>query len=134
MGQKSVTLQLPDELYERVQEAAEASDRPVEKVLVESLDILFRQPVNFAPIDNLLAEMTDYTDAQLWGVVYRQLPWSQSLRWRELNAKGKQSSLTDAENTELEYLIDLVDRSTLLRSEALLLLKQRRQDVATYLT
>jgi hypothetical protein len=128
MGEKSVTLHLPDELYESVQEAAEASERPLEDVLVESIGVLFRRPS--ADLDMMLAELAGYSDSQLWAVVYRRLPWPQSLRLRELNAK---SALTDAEHNELEHLVDLVDRYMLLRSEALLLLKQRGQDVETYL-
>lgn len=42
MTHKTITLNVPDELYKRVQEAAEASDCPVETVLLESLDLLFR--------------------------------------------------------------------------------------------
>ncbi len=133
MGQKSVTLQLPDDLYERVQEAAEASDRPLEKVLIESLDVLFAHPAESLSTDNLLAEMASYSNAQLWAVVYRRLPWTQSLRWHELSAERKQGTLVDAEQKELEGLVNLVERDMLLRSEALLLLKQRGQDVDDYL-
>jgi hypothetical protein len=133
MSQKSVTLQLPDDLYERVHEAAEASERPIETVLLESIDILFRTPSAAGDLDKLLAELSDYSNAQLWAVVYRQIPWTQSLRLRELSAMGKQSLLTDTEQTELERLIDLVDRYMLLRSEALLLLKLHGQDIDSYL-
>jgi hypothetical protein len=130
MGEKSITLQLSDELYESVQEAAEASERPLEDVLLESIGVLFRRPSATVNLERLLNELADYTDAQLWAVVYRRLPWTQSLRLRELNGKG---SLIEAEQYELEQLIDQVDRNMLLRSEALLLLKQRGQDVDSYL-
>lgn len=132
MGQKSVTLQLPDELYDSVQEAAEASDRAIEMVLLESLGLLFRRP-SAADIEAELRELTDYSDAQLWAVVYRRLPWTHSVRLQELSQKNKQGQLTAAEQREIEQLIDLIDRYMLLRSEALLLLKQRGHDVETYL-
>ena len=57
----------------------------------------------------------------------------QSLRLRELSAKRKQETLTADEERELDDLLNLVDRQMLLRSEALLLLKQRGQDVESYL-
>lgn len=132
VGQKSVTLQLPDELYDSVQEAAEASDRAIEMVLLESLGLLFRRP-SAADIEAELRELTDYSDAQLWAVVYRRLPWTHSVRLQELSQKNKQGQLTAAEQREIEQLIDLIDRYMLLRSEALLLLKQRGHDVETYL-
>jgi hypothetical protein len=72
MSEKSITLQLPDELYVLVQEAADASERPMEEVLLESIEILFKKPIE--PLDKLLASLPHYSIAQLWAVVYRQLP------------------------------------------------------------
>lgn len=132
MGQKIITLQIPDELYERLQEAAESSQRSPETVLLESLDLLLSPP-SIPNIDEPLAELSSYSDTQLWAVVHRHLPWNQSLRLRELSAKGKQGDLTNDEQAELQYLLDRVDRDMLLRSEALLLLKQRGHDIDVYL-
>lgn len=133
MGKRSITLDLPDELYERIQ--AEASQRPVEIVALETLGAVFRQPLdqNGGDLDELLAEMAEYHDSQLWAIVRRRLSWMQSLRLRELSAKRKQEALTPDEERALNQLLNLVDRQMLLRSEALLLLKQRGQDVESYL-
>lgn len=135
MGKRSITLDLPDELYERMQEEAEASHRPVEMVALETLGAAFRQMLdeNGGALDELLTEMTDYSDSQLWAIVRRRLSWMQSLRLGELSAKGKQGALTSDEEHELNELLNLVDRQMLLRSEALLRLKQRGQDVESYL-
>jgi hypothetical protein len=133
MVQKSVTIQLPDDLYERVQAAAEAVDRPFETVLVESIDTLFSHPTSTADVQDLVRELQNYSDPQLWAVVYRRLPWSQALRLRELNLKNKLDTLTETEQSELNSLIEQVDRDMLLRSEALLLLQQRGVNVDTYL-
>lgn len=133
MAQKSVTIQLPDELYERVQEAAEAANRPFETVLLESIDTLFSQPEPTADIQDLLHQLQDYSEPQLWAVVYRRLPWTQSLRLRELNLKNKQTTLSEIEQDELNSLIEQVDRDMLLRSEALLQLQQWGVNVDTYL-
>jgi hypothetical protein len=105
----------------------------LETVLVESLSTLFTPPPASANIATLLAALPDYPNVQLWAVVYRRLPWTQSLRLRELSAKGQQGALTHTEQAELEQLLEWVDRDMLLRSEALLLLKQRGQDVDAYL-
>jgi len=129
MSQKLITLPISDELYERLQETAEASDRTVEEVLLETIDVTFQTNTDLAPLEAL----TNYSNEQLWGVVYSRLSWSQSLRLRELSDKNKQQELTEAEETELDRLIDLVDQYMLLRSEALLLLKQRGQDINAYL-
>ena len=44
MSGKSITLDLPEELYERVRQVAEQSQRPLERVLVESIRLLFVLP------------------------------------------------------------------------------------------
>lgn len=133
MSEKTITLQIPDELFESLRETAVASERPIETVMLESLNVLFQRPSLATNIEALLLELRAYTDEQLWAVVYRRLPWTQSLRLHELAAKGKQGFLTETETTELEQLVDLNDRYMLLRSEALLLLKQRGQDINPYL-
>ena len=129
MSQKLITLPISDELYERLQETAEASDRTVEEVLLETIDVTFQTNPDLVPLEALV----NYSNEQLWGVVYNRLSWSQSLRLRDLSAKNKEQELTEAEEAELNRLIDLVDQYMLLRSEALLLLKQRGQNIDDYL-
>jgi hypothetical protein len=77
--------------------------------------------------------MPSYSDAQLWAVVSQRLAWPQSQRLHELSAKNKLEKLTEDEQSEFEDLLALNDRAMLLRSEALLLLKNRGHDIATYL-
>ena len=77
--------------------------------------------------------MPSYSDAQLWAVVYQRLAWPQSQRLHELSAKNKLEKLTEDEQSEFEHLLTLNDRAMLLRSEALLLLKNRGHDIAAYL-
>lgn len=89
MARRTLTLDLPDELYERIKEEAEASQRPLEDVALDSLYVMFPQvPINRS-IAERLSEIHDYTDAQLRAVVHRRLSWMQSLRLRELSLKGK---------------------------------------------
>jgi succinate dehydrogenase flavin-adding protein (antitoxin of CptAB toxin-antitoxin module) len=96
--------------------------------------LLFSQPSLSTDLAANLAELVSFSDEQLWAIVHRRLPWSESLRLRELIAQSKQTALVDSEQRELEHLLELVDRSMLLRSEALLRLKERGRDVERYLT
>ena len=127
MSEQSVILSLPESLYEQVRRVAEKSDRPVELVLIDTLALLFGELPSDSELDpqslNVLA------DEQLWALVYRSLAWPIDARLRELSAMGKSGSLSDAEQNELDVLVDQVDRYVLLRSHALLLLKQRGHDV-----
>ena len=77
-------------------------------------------------------ELSQYSDTQLWGVVNQRLSRSYSLRLQELSKHNKQGILSSSEQTELNSIIDMVDRYMLVRSEALLLLQQRGHDVRSY--
>jgi hypothetical protein len=78
-------------------------------------------------------QLKSYRDDQLWAIVYQRLAWPQRERLRDLTERGKQGNLTSAEQNELETLIERADHLTLLRSEALGLLKQRGEDIDRYL-
>ena len=126
MNQSTVELQIPPEVYERVRQIAKASNRSVESVLQDGLTLLFGAlpDTGISP-----DELKNYTDEQLWAIVHQRLAWPQDTRLRELIALGKQGQITEDEKAEMERLIDLVDHQMLLRSQALLLLKQRGHNV-----
>lgn len=71
----------------------------------------------------MIDELQNYNHDQLWDVV-NNYP-VEDTRLNELAALGKQGKLSADELTELEQRIDTLDQQILLRSEALLLLKQR---------
>lgn len=126
MSQSTVELQIPDEVYERARQIARVSNRSIEAVLLDGLTLLFGAlPDKGISPD----ELKNYNDEQLWAVVHQRLVWPQDTRLRELIALGKLGVITEDENAEMERLIDLVDHQMLLRSEALLLLKQRGHNV-----
>ncbi len=126
MSKATIELQLPDEVYERAQQIAGETNRSVEAVLADSLTLLFG---GLAEVEIQPETLTSYSDEQLWAVVHQRLAWYQNTRLLELIALGKQGSITEEEEAEMERLINLVDRAALLRSQALLLLKQRGHEV-----
>ncbi|MDE2635586.1 MAG: hypothetical protein OXI30_04410, partial [Chloroflexota bacterium] len=70
---------------------------------------------------------------QLWALIYQRLTQSQDSRMRDLLYRGSEGTLTKQEKAELKYHVDLVDRQMLLRSRALVLLKERGHDIDSYL-
>lgn len=130
MSQSTIELELPAEVYERAQQIARDSNRSVESVLLDGLALLF----GMLPDTGLSPDaLRDYTDEQLWAVVHQRLAWPQDTRLRELIALGRHGQITDDEQAEMERLIHLVDHQMLLRSEALLLLKERGHNVGEQL-
>lgn len=126
MSQPTLELQIPPEIYARARQIARASNRSVESVLLDGLALLFGTLPGAGVSPD---ELAGYTDDQLWAIAHQRLAWPQDAHLRELIALGKQQSLTEDEQAEMERLIALVDHQMLLRSEALLLLKQRGHDV-----
>lgn len=122
-----IYLDLSPDLYARIQDVAARSGRPIEAVLVETLDLLFG--ATLLDWDRLAATIDALPDAQLLAVVHRRLPWGMSLRLHELTVQGQQGPLTDDEQAELTALIDEADRLTVLRSRALLALQRRGHNV-----
>lgn len=122
-----IQLNLPADLYARIQDVAVRSEQPIEVVLIDSLALLFGAPS--VDWDHLAATLETLSDAQLWALVYRRVAWAAAERLRELTARGKQAPLSNEEQNELAALIDEADRMMLLRSHALLVLQQRGHNV-----
>jgi hypothetical protein len=125
----TIELNIPSEIYDRAQQIARDSNRSVETVMLDALGLLFSASI--AEIEPNTLHV--YSDEQLWAIVYQRLTWPQETRLRELIALGKAGIRSSAEAAEAEQLIDLVDRHMLLRSEAILILKERGYDVKTIL-
>jgi predicted transcriptional regulator len=126
MAALTIELEISPEVYERAKQIAEQSQRSVALVLQESLTLLFGdwQATQIQP-----AELRHYSDEQLWAIVHRHLAWPNETRLRALAAQGKRERLSEAEYTEMERLVGQVDRYMLLRTHALILLKERGHQV-----
>jgi hypothetical protein len=127
---QAIELQVPAEIVERAEQIAKESNRSIETVLIEALSLLFgSSEAEISPKD-----LQNYTDERLWALVYQNLAWPQEVRLRELLALGKAGQLNEKEKASLEQLIKHVDHLTLIRSTAMLLLKQRGYDVEARLS
>jgi len=126
MSRQTITLELPDELYDRVHDIAAAHQLDVESILIDSIALMFGELDN----DGVEADkLSTFSDEQLWAIVHRHLAYPQDARLRELSIKADEGTLSDDEREEMSRLAVQVDRYVLLRSQALLLLKQRGYDV-----
>jgi hypothetical protein len=132
MNERVMTVHIPDELYERIQREAEASERTPERILIESVQALLAPISPADDVDVALADLASLSDSHLWATVHQRLPWVHSQRLHDLNAKARESELSDSEEHEFDRLLYLVDYQMLLRAEALVLLKKRGHDVSLY--
>ncbi len=126
MDEATVELKAPVEIYEWAEIIAARRASSAESVLLEGLAALLGPLSDF---DLEPEELKHFDDDQLRKVVNQRLTWLQNMRLRELLRLGQSGQITDDESQELETLLELVDHQILLRSEALLLLRRRGNDI-----
>ena len=126
MEQLTVAVEVPADVYRQVEEVAVESDRTAESVIVDVLTMMFR-----SPSDTILDadDLKCMDDDMLLAIWHSRLAWSLETRLRELMHLGQLGKATNEEVAELEELVAQADHQALLRSEALLLLKQRGHNI-----
>ncbi len=130
MKQSTVELEIPNDIFERAKDIANGGNRSIATVLREGLIMVFGATADSC---ETMESLEQFSDEQLWKIINHQLTWAQDSRWRKLMTLNKRGLLTEQENSELDDLADLIDRQVLMRSKALLLMKQRGHDIDSYL-
>jgi hypothetical protein len=131
MSQSVLTLELPEEIYERVRRAARGMKQPVEAALVNIVKAatpsLEQVPVEYRAE---LEAMEELGDADLWRAAKSVLPPDRQRRLANLLGKSQNGKLTERDQQTLSRLRKAADRVMLRRSYAYLLLKYRGHRVA----
>lgn len=132
MNFQTVTLNIPSRVYWRAQRAAEAVRRPVERVIVETLDTALPSLDDAPPemIDELAA-MHTLPDKNLREVARSIMPAKQQARLRRLSVAQQERPLKPAEVRELDELVNEYGRVTLRKAHAYALLHKRGLYTAT---
>ena len=127
MSVQPVTLNLSDTIYRRMQRVAVALNRPLEEIVLQSIQgnlppVLADLPPDLQPD---LRALQAKSDQALWKVAKAQVLANQWKRHQELLEKRETEDLSPDEATELVTLRQLVDDLVMRRSYALALLKWR---------
>lgn len=113
-----ITINLPESLVESAQRLGKATARDLSEILVDTLEIILpafnklSESGNHAEISNLL-------DSQVIELANLKMDAVQNQRLGELQAKGKNKGLTEAEGYELLVLISIYQMGQLRKSMAL---------------
>lgn len=124
----TVTLELPQTLYQRLRQKSQQRRSTV-------LQELYRFAENDADenttrdVDKELLWLDALSDEMLWQVARSRVEQNKQDRMLELFDKRDESSLSEIEYAELDEILELGNRITLLRAESALLLKRRGYDV-----
>ena len=123
---QTVSVQLPEPIYRRLQRASELTYRSLDEILSSVLNLGLSLPPDLPPdVRSELEAMAMFSDAALWAASESALSPAQQRRLAQLNHAGGERPLTAAESAEQTHLLALYQRSLLRRAHALALLTYR---------
>lgn len=127
MISQSLTLHLPEHIYQRLQRVAQTTRQPMEAVAYQSLQGNLPPLIEDVPDEwrGDLIEFEQLDDEALWKIAQEQLLKTQWERHQELLQRNQDGVLTDDERGELTRLRTAADRFVFRKSYALALLKWR---------
>lgn len=130
MSHPLLTLELPEDIFERVRRAARGMKQPVEKALVNivraATPSLDKVPLEYRAD---LEALEDRSDEELRTIAESRLAPASQRRLEALLASNQRGELTDRQRQALTGLRAEADRLMLRRSYAYLLLKYRGQPI-----
>lgn len=131
MVMQSITVTLPENLYERLKQASLAMRVPLDEVLVRALQVGSPPSWEDAPalFQADLAALDRLDDDYLWRIT-RSTQLNQSWsRYHDLLDKNANGTITASERAELERLRTEADRFVLRKAHAAALLRWRGHQV-----
>jgi hypothetical protein len=127
MSTATVTLALPDVLYQRLKDAALATKQPLEHVMLRALNLGSPPSWDDVPPEFQLdlAGLEKLDDDALWTIARSRRVPAEFVRYDELLERNADGQLTPAEHDELERLREEADRFMLRKAHAAALLRWR---------
>jgi len=127
MSDRTITLTLPEALYERIRVTAEASARSVEDVATQSLALSLPPLEESLPVrlQSELAAFSLLSDAELHTIATETMEEDSQVQLEEVAEAQKVRSLTAAEQAALNHLMEEANRVMIRKAEAYRLLAQR---------
>lgn len=137
MTLQTVTVNLSEKAYQKVQQLAQNRNRSVEDELATVVENALNEDNNLEGIPSDIAsevEQLRFLDNEhLWRVAQLSVAEDKSDRMQYLSRKLKAEGLTQAEKEEVEQLQHFAHRVMLVRAEAAVLLKERGFDISNHL-
>ncbi len=123
---QTVTVQIPEPIYRRLQRASELTYRSLDEIVSGVLNLGLSLPPDLPPdVRTDLEAMAMFNDAALWAASESALSPAQQRRLAQLNHAGGERPLTAAESAEQAHLLEQYQHSLLRRAYALALLAYR---------
>jgi len=133
MPEETIAIELPQPLYQKLRRLSELMQRPVESLVLQTLD------ANVPPLPEDLPEEMRQTllalealsDEALWEAAQKTISLEEQERYRLLLEKKTLDQLTETEKQELDNLTERSNQLMLSKAYAYLLLKWRGYSLPT---
>jgi len=127
MTSRTVTMQLPENLYLRLQQTAQATRQSFETILLHALQVGSPPTWETAPAEFQadLAALDRLDDAALWRIARQRTAAAQMDRYQVLLDKNANQTVSAKEQQELAQLRTDLDRQMLRKVHAAALLQWR---------
>jgi hypothetical protein len=132
MTYQTITLNVPETVYQQIRKAAERIKRPVADILVEAITAAApaMESARKKKTRPALAQMAYLNDAALWQAARSTMPADQRERLEALHDAQQRRQLSVKERAEEQSALALYRETLLVRGQAAVLLKQRGYDVS----
>jgi hypothetical protein len=133
MAVETVTLQIPEILYQRLVSTARATQQPLENVILHALQVGSPPEWDDVPEEFQadLAALDRLDDNTLWQIARSRKTVAEMERYNTLLDGNSSGTLTQDERLELMALRNEADRFMLLKAQAAVLLRWRGHRVPT---
>jgi hypothetical protein len=133
MSDRTITVTLPEGLYERVQTTALASARSVEEVCAQSIALSLPELEEElpAPLRAEVARLALLSDRELAAVAHERMADDRQEQLETLATLHKQQGLTASEEALLPLLLEEAQRLMVRKAEAYRLLARRGYPLGT---
>jgi hypothetical protein len=133
MNHQTVVITMPEPLYQRLQRWSTVIQRPLENVVLQTLQTTLPKLPEELSNDqrHLWREMERLTDDQLWQTARSTMPLPQQDQYRQLREKHGQDTLNTSEQTQLEEWYRETHLLMLRKAYAYVLLKWRGYSLPT---
>lgn len=127
----AITLDIPDSIHQRLVNTAEATQRPLNEIILRVLQVGSPPTWDDAPpeFQSDLAALDRLDDGTLWQIARSQKTETDLERYDALLDRNQNASLTVAEKGELASLRKDADRFMLCKAQAIVLLRWRGHTV-----
>jgi hypothetical protein len=131
MATQTLTVELPDRLYSRLEERASQSKRTLEAELIDVLATAIPIQADLPPdVAKEIAQLEQLDDAALWKAAHGALTAETAASLEKLHFQQRREGLSEADAHTLATMVRQYERTMLVRAEAAALLKTRGHDVS----